>query len=170
MLLSRALSQTCCEMILPFFSCPALSHLFLFFPLFIAPNLKMPRYEMLPVRAPKLQRDLSSAETEALLCSCWRVALAASAQAGSSGASLHSSLSLHHLDVAGIFFVRFPQGCRRSRTAVSAMVCRGMSFYMTECKEAGICVSAHCVRKPLPRRCSCVLLAQIGLKTTGNKC
>lgn len=151
-----------------FSPCPSFSY----FPFFIAPNLKMARYEMLPVRIPRLQRDLSSAETEALLCSCWRVALAASAQAGNSRSFLHSSLSKHHLDVAGIFFVCFPQGCRWSKTAVSAMVCRETSFYMNECKETGLCISVYWARKPLPKRCSWpwVLPAQSSLKTTGNKC
>jgi len=75
----------------------------------------MARYEMLPVRIPKLQSNLSSAETEALLCSSWRVALAASTQAGTSGASLHSSFSLHHLDVAGIFLCVFPKAADEVR-------------------------------------------------------
>lgn len=75
----------------------------------------MARYEMLPVRTPKLQRHLSSAETEALLCGCWRVAVAASAQAGNSGASLHSSLSMHYLDVAGIFWNVFPKAADKVR-------------------------------------------------------
>lgn len=85
------------------------------FPAFIAPNLKMASYEMLPVRTPKLQRDLSSAKTEALLCSSWRVALAVSAQAGNSRASLRSSISMHHLDVAGIFLYVFPKAADEVR-------------------------------------------------------
>lgn len=85
------------------------------FPFFIAPNLKMARYEMLPVRIPRLQRVLSSAETEALLCSCWRVALAASAKAGNSRAFLYSNLLLHHLDVGGIFLHVFPRAADEVR-------------------------------------------------------
>lgn len=42
------------------------------FPFFIAPNLKMARYEMLAIMTPKLQKDVSSAVTEALLCSFWK--------------------------------------------------------------------------------------------------
>ena len=66
------------------------------------------------------------------------------------------------------FFVCFLQGCRRSKTAVSTMVCRDTSFYMNECKDTGLCISAHWARKPLPQRCSwpCVLPAQSSLKTT----
>ena len=101
---------------------PVLSWSYLFpfpsfssFPFFIASNLKMARYEMLPVRIPKPQRDLSSAETEALLCCCWRAALAASVQSGNSGASLHSNLSVHHLDVAGGFLCVFPKAADEVR-------------------------------------------------------
>lgn len=75
------MGQSCSELILPFFV-PTSFPIFFFFSFFIAPNLKMVRYEMLAVRIPKLQRNLSSAETEALLYSSWRVVLAASAQAG----------------------------------------------------------------------------------------
>lgn len=109
MLTSRALSQVCSELILPSLL-PAFSFpFFSFFSILHCSNPMMARYEMLPVRIPKLQRDLSSAETKPLLCSSWRVALAASAQLGNFSVSLPSSLSLHHLDVAGMVFVFSPR-------------------------------------------------------------
>lgn len=101
------------------------------FPFFIAPNLKMARYEMLAVSIPKLQRDLSSAETEALLCSCWR-----GSGCFHSGSKLQSFSSLQPLSAPSgccrDFCVCFPQGCKQSKTAVSAVVCREVSFYMNE--------------------------------------
>lgn len=109
MLTSWALSQICSELILPSLL-PAFSFpIFSFFSILHCSNPMMARYEMLPVRIPKLQRDLSSAETKPLLCSSWRVSLAASAQLGNFSVSLPSSLLLHHLDVAGMVFVFSPR-------------------------------------------------------------
>lgn len=136
MLTSWALSQICSELILPSLL-PAFSFpIFSFFSILHCSNPMMARYEMLPVRIPKLQRDLSSAETKPLLCSSWRVSLAASAQLGNFSVSLPSSLLLHHLDVAGMVFVFSPRLQVRydCMIAVGVMFCRDISFYMNGCK------------------------------------
>lgn len=148
----------CDKLLSPFPSFPS-------FPIFIAPTIKMARYEMLPVRIPKLQRDLSSAETKPLCAALgeWHWLLLCS----------QGTLELlfppaSHCTIWRDDFFVFPP---RLQVKYNCSQCNVLQRHNILRDWIQTNQPLHfLVRKSLPERYTwpCVLPAQNSLKTTGN--
>lgn len=147
MLLSQVLSQTCSELILPFFF-PVLSFpIYFFFPIL---HCSKPKDGQIWNAASQ-----DSQASKASLISGDRGSFVWLLESGCgcfcTGRELWSFSSLQPLNAPSgcrrDFLECFPQGCRQSKTAVSVMVCRETSFCVNECKEKGLCIWVYWVRK-----------------------